>query len=160
MIAAMAANRVIGRDNAIPWRIPEEMAHFKATTMGHILIMGRRTYESIGGPLPGRRSIVVTANPAYRVHQDCAVASSLPAAIALCRGADKVFIIGGEQLFREALPLVQTLLLTVIHQDFAGDVFFPDFSGQPLVLAESREIAAVPRCTIQTYRRVSPAVSY
>ena len=158
MIAAMAANRVIGHNNTIPWQIPEEMAHFKTTTMGHALIMGRRTYESIGGPLPGRRTVVVTSDPAFRPHPDCLVATSLPQAIALCQSADKAFIIGGEQLFRTGLPLVQTLILTVIHQDFIGDAYFPDFSDQPFILVDSRNLAATVPLTILTYRRTTAIV--
>lgn len=153
IIAAMAANRVIGRNNTIPWQIPEEIAHFKTTTMGHVVIMGRKTYESIGGPLPGRRNIVVTANPSFRPHPACMVATSLPQALALCEGAEKAFIIGGAQLYHAALPFVHTLILTVIHQDFAGDAFFPDFSSQPFHLVESQELAGTLPLTILTYRR-------
>ena len=160
LIAAMAANRVIGRNNTIPWQIPEEMAHFKATTMGHPLIMGRKTYASIGGPLPGRRNIIVTANPSFQVHSDCTVAVSLAQAITLCEGADKVFVIGGAQLYRAALPLAHTLILTVIGKDFAGDTFFPDFSDQPFLLVDSHEIGASVPLTIKIYRRIeAPVVS-
>ena len=154
IIAAMAANRVIGCNNTIPWQIPEEMAHFKATTMGQIVIMGRKTHESIGGPLPGRRNIVVTANPSYRPHPGCLVAASLPAAIVLCGKAEKAFVIGGEQLFRTALPFTQTLILTVIHQDFVGDAFFPDFSDQPFQLVDRRELAGQLPLTLMTYQRM------
>lgn len=157
MIAAMATNRVIGCNNTIPWKIPEEMAHFKRTTMGHTLIMGRNTYESIGAPLPGRRNIIVSANPSFRPHPACIVASSLPRAIALCQQAEKVFLIGGEQLYRTGLPLAQTLILTVIDQDFAGDAFFPDFSDQPFYLIGMEEIAASLPLTILTYRRLDPS---
>ena len=161
IIAAMAANRVIGHNNTIPWQIPEEMAHFKNTTMGHTLIMGRKTYESIGGPLPGRCNIVVTANPRFQAHPDCIVVASLPQAIRLSQEAEKVFIIGGEQLYRAGLPLAQTLILTVIDKNFAGDAFFPDFSGQPFHLVDSREVAAAVPLTINTYRRIVPsAASY
>jgi len=160
IIAAMAANRVIGHKNTIPWQIPEDMAYFKKTTMGHTLIMGRKTYASIGGPLPGRRTIIVTANPAFQAHPDCTVANSLAQAIALCQGLDKAFVIGGEQLYRAALPLAQTLILTVIDQDFVGDAFFPDFSDQPFLLVDSQHLGASVPLTIQTYRRLaSPAVS-
>lgn len=155
----MAANRVIGRNNTIPWQIPEEMAHFKTTTMGHTLIMGRKTYESIGGPLPGRRNIVVTADLSFRPHPDCTVAASLPQAMTLCQGEEKVFIIGGEQLYRAGLALAQTLVLTVIGQDFTGDTLFPDFSDQPFLLVDSREIAAALPLTLMTYRRIEPPVA-
>ena len=159
IIAAMATNRVIGCNNTIPWKIPEEMAHFKRTTMGHTLIMGRNTYESIGAPLPGRRNIIVSANPSFQPHPACTVAASLPRAIALCQQAEKVFLIGGEQLYRAGLPLAQTLILTVIDQDFAGDAFFPDFSDQPFLLVEMEEVTATLPLTILTYRRSGTSVS-
>jgi len=153
VIAAMAANRVIGIHNTIPWRIPEEMAHFKAATMGHSLIVGRRTYQSIGGPLPGRRMIVVSGNPAFRPHADCAVAVSLAAAIALCAGAAKVFVAGGVQLYREALPLAHTLILTVIGREYEGDAFFPDFSDLPYRCIEQKILPAAIPLRVETYQR-------
>lgn len=153
IIAAMAANRVIGCHNTIPWRIPEDMAHFKATTMGHPLIMGRKTYASIGQPLPGRRIIVVSGNPDFRPHPDCTAVASLTAAIACCADADKAFVAGGEQIYRAALPLAQTLILTVIGRDYAGDVFFPDFSDYPFVLIDRRDLPAALPVVIETYRR-------
>ncbi len=159
IIAAVAANRVIGCNNTIPWTIPEEMAHFKRITMGHTLIMGRKTYESIGSPLPGRRTLIVSNTPSFHPHPDCTVATSLAEAIALSRPAEKVFCIGGEQLYRAALPLAHTLILTMIGQEYSGDAFFPDFSDQPFRLVDSREIAAAVPLTIQTYRRFVPVAS-
>ena len=153
IIAAMAQGRVIGHHNTIPWRIPEDMAHFKAATMGFPVILGRRTYESIGGPLPGRQTIVVTANPGFRPHPGCMMAASLIEAIGCCQGADKVFVAGGERLYREALALADTLILTVIDQVYDGDTFFPDFSGHPFVLASSRPLVAAVPARIETYRR-------
>ena len=153
IIAAMAANRVIGCHNTIPWRIPEDMAHFKQTTMGHALIMGRKTYASIAAPLPGRRTVVVSANPQYQTHPAATVVSSLAEAIACCADADKVFVAGGEQIYRAALPLAQTLILTVIDREYDGDSFFPDFSDQPFRLVDSRPLAASVPLTVQTYRR-------
>lgn len=159
IIAAMATNRVIGCHNTIPWKIPEEMAHFKRTTMGHTLIMGRHTYESIGAPLPGRHNMIVSANPSFQPHPACTVAPSLARAIALCQPAEKVFLIGGEQLYRAGLPLAQTLILSVIDQDFAGDAFFPEFGDQPFVLVEMEEITATVPLTILTYRRLGTSAS-
>jgi len=153
LIAAMAANRVIGFHNTIPWRIPEEMAHFKATTMGHPLIVGRITYQSIGGPLPGRRMIVVSGNPAFRPHADCAAAASLAEAIALCAGAAKVFVGGGVRLYREALPLADTLILTVIGQNYEGDAFFPDFSDLSYECIEQKILPAAIPLRVETHRR-------
>ena len=153
IIAAMAANRVIGHHNTIPWRIPEEMAHFKAATMGHPVIMGRKTYQSIGGPLPGRRIIVVSRNPGFRVPPGCTVAPSLTGAIARCADEEQAFIAGGEQLYRAALPLADTLILTVIGRDYPGDAFFPDLSGTPFVLVDRTPLPASLPLTIETYRR-------
>ncbi len=153
VIAAMAANRVIGLHNTIPWRIPEEMAHFKAATMGYPLIVGRKTYQSIGGPLPGRKMIVVSGNPAFRPHPDCAVAASLAVAIGLCAGAAKAFVAGGSQLYREALPLADTLILTVIGRDYEGDVFFPDFSDLSYRCIERKILPAAIPLIVETYRR-------
>jgi len=153
VIAAMAANRVIGCHNTIPWRIPEEMAHFKAVTMGHPVIMGRKTYQSIGGPLPGRRVIVLSRNPAFRPDPGCTVAGSLAEALAGCAGAAKVFIAGGEQLYREALPLADTLILTVIGRDYTGDAFFPDFSALSYVCTDRAILPASVPLTVETYRR-------
>jgi dihydrofolate reductase len=153
VIAAMAANRVIGLHNTIPWQIQEEMAHFKATTMGHTLIMGRKTYQSIGGPLPGRRTIVVSRNPQFRPHPGCIVAASLAEALACCRDADKVFIAGGEQLYRAALPLADTLILTMIGRDYKGDALFPDFSTLPFVCVDRKPLPAPVDLIVETYRR-------
>ncbi|MGE4559268.1 MAG: dihydrofolate reductase [Desulfobulbus sp.] len=154
VIAALAANRVIGRHNTIPWHIPEDMAHFKNATMGHPVIMGRLTYCSIGGALPGRRCIVVSTTPSFQPHPDCIKADSLEAALALCTGAAKVFVIGGAQLFRAALPLADTLILSRIGQPFAGDVLFPDFSDHPFVLVESHPLPSSVPVVIMTYRRI------
>ncbi len=103
IIVARARNGVIGKDNAMPWKIPGEQAYFKRITMGHPIVMGRRTWESIGRPLPGRRNIVVTRNAAYTA-PGAEVAGSLGAALALCAGAAEVFVIGGAELYRLALP--------------------------------------------------------
>ncbi len=127
LIAAVAANGVIGSDNALPWRLPEDLKRFKALTLGHPVIMGRKTYESIGRPLPGRRNIIVTRNAAYAA-EGCETASSLGNALAACNGtAEEVFVIGGAQIYAEALPLAQRLYLTEIGRDFPGDARFPEF---------------------------------
>src|SRR5437868_13393993 len=108
LIVAKARNGVIGRDNALPWRLPEDLAHFKRTTMGAPIIMGRKTWDSIGRPLPGRRNIVVSRNPALRI-AGCDVASSLEEALRLCVGEEQVLLIGGAQLYAEALPSADRL---------------------------------------------------
>ena len=132
IVVARARNGVIGRDNTLPWRLPEDLAHFKATTVGHALVMGRRTFESIGRPLPGRRTIVVTGNPQWS-HPGCERAESLQSAIALAASpgtdpaiaTDEVMIVGGAQLYRDALALADRIVLTEIDADFDGDATFP-----------------------------------
>ena len=124
LIAAMAANRVIGRDNALPWRLPADLKRFKALTMGHPVVMGRKTYESIGGPLPGRRNLVISRQRGYSA-PGCEVVQSLDAAIAACRGAQEIFIIGGAELYRESLPRAHCLEFTEIGAEFEGDAVFP-----------------------------------
>lgn len=125
LIAAVAENGVIGNDNALPWHLPDDLKRFKAITMGHPVIMGRKTYESIGRPLPGRRNIVISRNPEYMA-DGCETATSLPAAIAACSGAsDEVFVIGGAQIYAEAMPQARRLYLTEIRRAFEGNARFP-----------------------------------
>jgi dihydrofolate reductase len=126
LIAAIARNRVIGIDNTLPWHLPADLRHFKALTMGHHIVMGRKTYDSIGKPLPGRTSVVVTRNPDY-TPAGVIVASSLEAAIAACRGDDEVFVIGGAELYRQAITVADRLYLTEIDAEFTGDAHFPEF---------------------------------
>jgi dihydrofolate reductase len=111
VIAALARNRVIGIENRLPWRLPEDLAHFKALTLNHPILMGRKTFESLGRPLPGRTNIVITRNPDY-CKDGCSVAASIPAAIALCTDADEIFFIGGADLYAQAIPLADRLYLT------------------------------------------------
>ncbi|OIP11482.1 MAG: hypothetical protein AUK49_00870 [Betaproteobacteria bacterium CG2_30_68_42] len=125
VIAAVAENGVIGAGNRLPWRLREDLAHFRALTWGHPVIMGRRTWESLGRPLPGRRNLVVSASGALR-SPGAEVVPSLKAALAAC-GEDAAFVIGGAQLYAQALALAQHLHLTEIHAAFAGDTRFPDF---------------------------------
>lgn len=126
LIAAVARDGTIGAGNAIPWRIRGEQKHFRGITTGHPIIMGRKTHESIGRPLPGRRNIVVTRNPDYRA-EGCEVFSSVEAALAACQEADEVFVIGGAELYRACLPRADRLYLTEIDADFGGDTRFPEF---------------------------------
>jgi dihydrofolate reductase len=124
IIAAMARNRVIGIRNTLPWHLPEDLKHFKALTLGHHIIMGRKTYESIGRPLPGRTTVIVTRDPAYRV-EGCLIAHSPAEAIALCGADEEVFFVGGGELYGQVLPLADRLYLTEIQADYAGDAVFP-----------------------------------
>jgi len=122
----MARNRVIGRNNALPWRLPADLAHFKRVTMGHPVVMGRRTYESIGKALPGRKNIVVTRNRDFRA-PGCTVVASLDEAWEAAGDADEVCVIGGTTLFEETLPLADAIHLTEVEADVEGDTFFPEF---------------------------------
>lgn len=124
LIAARARNGVIGRDNAMPWRIPGELAHFKRVTMGHPIIMGRKTWQSIGHPLPGRRSIVVTRDGSF-IANGAEVVYSVEQALAHCAGAPEAFVIGGAQIYEAAMAYADRLLITEIDRDFEGDAFMP-----------------------------------
>ena len=126
VIAALAKNRVIGIENRLPWRLPEDLAHFKALTLGHPILMGRKTFESLGRPLPGRTNVVITRNPDFRP-EGCVVAGSIPAAIALCGDADEVFFIGGAELYAQAIPLADRLYLTEVDIEAEGDAWFPGY---------------------------------
>jgi dihydrofolate reductase len=126
IIAAMARNRVIGIENRLPWRLPEDLQHFKALTLGHHILMGRKTYESLPGLLPGRTSVVITRSGDFQA-AGCIVAHSIDEAIAACQGDDEAFFIGGEQLYRQALEYADRIYLTEIHADFEGDARFPAF---------------------------------
>jgi dihydrofolate reductase len=126
LLAAVAANGIIGAKGELPWRLPEDLKHFKRLTMGHPIIMGRRTWESLKGPLPGRDNIVVTRTAGYDA-PGAAVASSLESALALCLGEPVVFVIGGSQLFAESLPIAAGLVMTEIYRDFDGDTRFPQY---------------------------------
>jgi len=126
LVAAVAANGVIGANGKLPWHLPEDLKHFKALTLGHPVIMGRKTWESLGKALPGRENIVVTRAPGYEA-PGASVASSLAGALALCTGEPTVFVIGGGELYAEALPLAHGLVLTEIQRDYAGDARFPRF---------------------------------
>jgi dihydrofolate reductase len=128
IVAAIARGGVIGRDNAIPWRIPEDMKHFRALTTGHAVVMGRRTWESLSKrfqPLPDRRNVVVTRNPGWSA-EGAERARSLEEALNLLADEPQVFVIGGAELYASALPLADELLLTDIEADFEGDTFFPE----------------------------------
>lgn len=125
LVVAAADNGVIGRDNDLPWRLPDDLRRFKRITMGAPMVMGRRTFESIGRPLPGRRSLVLSRDPGYRpdgveVHPD------LPSALAAAADAGEVFVVGGAAVFSEALALADRIHLTRVHAEVEGDVRFPD----------------------------------
>ena len=126
LVVAVAENGVIGRNNQLPWRLPEDLAYFKRVTMGHPIIMGRRTYESIGRPLPGRTNIVVTNNRDFEA-AGCIVVHSLEEAWKAAGNAGEVSIIGGTALFQATLPVADRIHLTEVHANVEGDTFFPHF---------------------------------
>lgn len=137
IIAALSDDGVIGRDNALPWRMPADLAHFKRLTLGKPIVMGRRTWESLPGLLPHRTHIVVTRDRGYRA-QGGLVAHSIDEALELVADADEAMIIGGAELYAQTLPLVARLYLTYVHTQVTGDAFFPAFDPRDWV-ESSRE---------------------
>ena len=155
-IVAMASNRVIGAGNQLPWRLPADLARFKKLTMGHTLVMGRKTYESIGRPLPGRTFIVVTRQKDY-APPGVTVAHSVDEALSLAgaRGDDEVFIAGGADLYAQTMDRWNRLYLTRIAREFPGDTYFPevDLSGWRLAEDEQHPEAELPHAFL-TYERL------
>jgi len=129
MIAAMGKNRVIGKDNDMPWHLPADLHHFKKTTLGSPIIMGRKTYDSIGRPLPGRLNIILSRNTEIEI-EGCIVVDSLNKAIVLAEQemTEEVFITGGAHLYNKFLADADRLYITLIDEDFEGDTFFPDYT--------------------------------
>jgi dihydrofolate reductase len=146
LVAARARNGVIGCNGHLPWRLPEDLAFFKRTTLGSPVIMGRKTYESIGHPLPGRHNFVVT-HDGTRVFPDCETVTSLEAALKRCNEEDvaEAFLIGGAQLYALGLPRADKLILTEIDRDFEGDTWFPEID-----LTQWRE------CSRECHRSLPP----
>lgn len=141
LLVAMAENRAIGRDGRLPWHLSADLKRFKKLTLGHVVIMGRKTFESIGRPLPRRRSIVLSRDPDY-VARGAETAGSLDEALARAAGEDEVFIVGGSQVFAEALPRADRLYLTRVHAEVEGDVFFPELDPDAWeLLSEERHEA-------------------
>lgn len=128
LVAAMAEGNVIGLDNAMPWHLPEDLKHFKATTLGKPVIMGRKTFDSIGRPLPGRLNIVITRQADWQ-HEGVTVVHSLQDALALAANVDEVCIVGGAEIYRQALPLADRMCLTHIRLSVAGDATFPQWQA-------------------------------
>jgi dihydrofolate reductase len=162
-IAAMSENRVIGKENGLPWNIPEDMKFFRDTTKGHCCIFGRKTMESLGQPLPGRLNVVITRQPDYRLpntpRAPTVVVATLDEALHVCRAhhdvyGDVVYICGGGEIYKQSLERTHTILLTVIHQKIEGDTYFPEFDENKFKLVERRDrIEPVP-FSFLTYSRV------
>jgi len=128
VIVAMSRNRVIGANGAIPWHLPEELKRFKSVTMGHHIVMGRKTWESIGRPLPGRTTVIVSRQPGYSV-PGAKTAHSLDAAVAACGDDSEIFVIGGAELYAQALPRANRLYLTTVDAEIPGDTAMPAFDA-------------------------------
>lgn len=135
LIVAVAKNGIIGTGGTMPWHITEDFRHFKEVTLGHSVIMGRKTYESIGRPLPRRRNIVITRNAELRI-EGCEMATSLEGALTMCEGEEEVFVIGGGEIYRQAMPLADKLYITHVGVRAEGDTRFPDID--PAVWHEVR----------------------
>ena len=133
LIAAVAKNNVIGKANNLPWYLPEDLKHFRDLTTGHICIMGRKTYESIiarlGKPLPNRKTVVITSSPDYTTPAEVEKYPTLSEAIS-AQNNDNIFLIGGQRIFEEGLPIADTLYLTELTQNYDGDVYFPEFNRE------------------------------
>jgi dihydrofolate reductase len=153
LIAAMAKNRVIGRQGNIPWKIAGEQKIFKTITMGHTVIMGRKTFESLDQPLAGRTNIIVTRQRDYRA-EGCMVVHDLASAIKCCaQDEDEAFICGGGQLYHEALPLADRIYLTVIPKEIPGDTYFPDIPSAEFRVKESKSIQGAEPYGFHIYER-------
>ncbi|MBU0960618.1 MAG: dihydrofolate reductase [Proteobacteria bacterium] len=152
LIAAMGRNRVIGRNNAIPWHIPEEMHHFKTTTMGHAVIMGRKTFESMGKALPGRFNVVLTRDTDLHF-PGCTTAGNFTEAIQCCQGQEKVFVIGGRAIYQDSMTAADTILLSVLDEDYEGDTFFPAIPETLFHQVAEKRIGRAHPYTLFIYKR-------
>lgn len=158
LVAAVARGGVIGRDGGLPWRLPEDLAHFREVTMGHPVVMGRKTWESLPAgfrPLPGRRNLVVTRNPAWN-GEGAERADSLEEALALVEDAERVSVIGGGELFAAALPIADELLLTEIELEVDGDTFFPPWDDFMAIAREEHIAEDGTPFAFATYERTRP----
>jgi dihydrofolate reductase len=159
LIAAVARNGVIGREGRLPWRLPGDLQRFKAVTMGHPVIMGRKTWESIGRALPGRLNIVVSRTAGLAA-AGCVVAGSLDEALRAAGSSPEVFVIGGAALYREVLPRADQLHLTRVIADFEGDVRFPEYDPADWRLVATKEYPADDRnpwaCRVELFERNGP----
>jgi dihydrofolate reductase len=142
IIVAMSEDRVIGRNGKLPWHLPIDLKHFKSLTMGHAIIMGRKTFESIGKPLPGRTTIVLSRGNEIK-NPEVLTARSIGEAVDLAPGDAEVFVIGGSEVFREALERADRIYLTLVHTTVPdGDAFFPEFNERDWHLVSEREVSA------------------
>lgn len=124
IVVAIAQNNAIGKNNQLLWHLPKDLKHFKDITSGHTVIMGRKTYESVGKPLPNRRNIIITRQNI--VVEGCEVVNSIEDALKLCTGETEVFIVGGAEIYKQAMALTDRIYLTIVHQEFDADTYFPE----------------------------------
>jgi len=129
LIVAMDENRLLGNDNQLPWHLPADLAFFKRTTMGKPIVMGRKTFESIGKALPGRRNIVITRDPGFSA-EGCEVVNSIEAALSCCADDEEVMLIGGASLYQQTIGQATRMYITRIHHRFEGDTWFPEFDNK------------------------------
>jgi len=158
IIVAMAENRVIGRDGGLPWHLPADLKRFRRLTMGHAIILGRRTYQSIGRPLPGRRMIVLSGDPGFQP-PEATVVPSLSAAIEAAGDDEEIFIVGGAQLYEQALPQADRMLITRVQATIPGDTFFPEFDEDQWELVDQQAYPADREpyaYAFEEYRRRKP----
>jgi len=155
----MSTNRVIGKNGTIPWDLPADRERFRLTTIGHPVIMGRRTFESIGHPLVGRRTIVVTRQAAYAA-DGCCIAHSLQDALQQCSGEGEVFICGGEELYRQGLLLASRLYITQVELILEGDTRFPEFSHADFREVIRDPLPGSPAALFTVWQRISPVINY
>ena len=141
LVSAMDSNRLIGEANALPWRLPADLAFFKRTTMGKPIIMGRKTYTSIGKALPGRQNIVVTGNAGFNA-PGCDIAGSIEQAMALAASAEEVMLIGGASLYEQTIDCADSIYLTLIHHTFSGDTWFPEIRPEEWVTVSKHNFEA------------------
>jgi len=127
IVVAISENHVIGKDNQLLWYMPADLKHFKDITSGHTVIMGRKTYESVGKPLPRRRNIIITRQTI--TIEGCEVVNSIETALSLCKDEAEVFIVGGAEIYKQAMSLTDRIYLTIIHKEFEGDSFFPEINA-------------------------------
>lgn len=153
IVVAIAENGVIGKDGKLPWHLPSDLKHFKKTTMGNPLLMGRNTFESIGKPLPGRDNLVLTRNRELNF-PGCIMLNSVEEAVDFCRKYQKVFIIGGGDIFRLTLDITDVIIVTQLRREVEGDVFFPEIDLSTFKIVESVDYNIEESYSIIRYERV------
>lgn len=162
LVVAMSENRVIGVDNHLPWHIPEDLKRFKKITSGHPIIMGRKTYESIGRPLPNRTNIIISRNKDFRA-EGTITCHSLEEAIkwaSQASGNDEIFIIGGGEIFKQALPIADRIYLTTVHWPYEGDAFFPEIKMDSYKETAKEQLSQDPKAVLQILDKSGPVMAW